>query len=309
MKVHAIVNPNSNKFRKGKIKISDLEVLLKRKYDYKIFITENPRDSLKKSLDKSLNQEPNILVIAGGDGTLHYAVSNLISMEAKIPYLALLPAGTVNAFARGFGIKEGIEGLKTNLEKLMVDSAETLCIAIDDKILYGFISAGGAIAKFLKYYYEPSTGETSVRKAVSLILKTLASAALEGNFAKEVISKEKADIILDNKHYSDKLLAFVASSINPNIIGLKPFNALGDLKSEEIYCIAAKDMDLKEIISSLIRGVLGLEIKAKKLFFGKVNYYSSYYQESSKITIDGELYDVKNYIFVNRGLSLNFIEF
>ncbi len=308
MKVHAIVNPNSNKFRKGKIKISDLENLLK-KYEYDIFVTENPRDSLKKSLDESLNKEPNILIVAGGDGTLHYVVSNLILMEAKMPYLALLPAGTVNAFARGFGIKEGLEGLKRNLEKLMVDSADTLSITIDDETLYGFISAGGAIAKFLEHYYNPSTGETSVRKATSLILKTLISAALEGNFAKEVIFKEDAHVILNNKHYGDKLLAFVVSSISPNVIGLKPFNASGNLASEEIYCIATKDMYLKEIISSLIRGALGLRIKARKLFFGKVNHFSAYYQEKSRITIDGELYDVEKYISINRGPSLNFIKF
>ncbi|MGX7420105.1 diacylglycerol/lipid kinase family protein [Carnobacterium gallinarum] len=67
---------------------------------------------LVHQLASKINAETDLIVVVGGDGTLHEAIQGLAEEFATLP-LGYIPAGSGNDFARGVGIsKKPLEALK-----------------------------------------------------------------------------------------------------------------------------------------------------------------------------------------------------
>src|SRR5437588_8299029 len=72
------------------------------------------QSSKKKGLAKELKKKVDLVLVAGGDGTVSKVARRLVAMNSEVP-LAVLPLGTANNFARSLGFclsaKELIEQL------------------------------------------------------------------------------------------------------------------------------------------------------------------------------------------------------
>src|SRR6266566_3016762 len=72
------------------------------------------QSSKKKGIMKALRKKIDLVLVAGGDGTVSKVARRLVAMDSEIP-LAVLPMGTANNFARSLGFclseKELIEQL------------------------------------------------------------------------------------------------------------------------------------------------------------------------------------------------------
>src|SRR5882724_658016 len=72
------------------------------------------QSSKKKGITKALKKKIDLVLVAGGDGTVSKAARRLVAMNSEVP-LAVLPLGTANNFARSLGFclskKELIEQL------------------------------------------------------------------------------------------------------------------------------------------------------------------------------------------------------
>src|SRR5207237_9733890 len=72
------------------------------------------QSSKKKGLEKELKKKVDLVLVAGGDGTVSKVARHLVAMNSEVP-LAVLPLGTANNFARSLGFclstKELIEQL------------------------------------------------------------------------------------------------------------------------------------------------------------------------------------------------------
>src|SRR5438093_11379645 len=70
--------------------------------------------SKKKGITKALKKKIDLVLVAGGDGTVSKVARRLVAMDSEVP-LAVLPLGTANNFARSLGFclsgKELIERL------------------------------------------------------------------------------------------------------------------------------------------------------------------------------------------------------
>ncbi len=62
----------------------------------------------EKSCTKAGENGYDLVIAAGGDGTIFEVVNGLADLE-KRPMLGLIPAGTTNDFARALGIPRDIE--------------------------------------------------------------------------------------------------------------------------------------------------------------------------------------------------------
>ncbi|HEY6725115.1 MAG TPA: diacylglycerol kinase family protein [Polyangiaceae bacterium] len=71
-----------------------------------------PPDRVRQLLEKKLGEEPTLVVVGGGDGTLRVAASLLAGTEHV---LGILPLGTMNRFARSLGIPMDLEGALATL--------------------------------------------------------------------------------------------------------------------------------------------------------------------------------------------------
>jgi diacylglycerol kinase (ATP) len=72
------------------------------------------QSSKQKGIAKALEKKVDLILVAGGDGTVSKVARRLVAMSSKVP-LAVLPLGTANNFARSLGFclsaKELIEQL------------------------------------------------------------------------------------------------------------------------------------------------------------------------------------------------------
>lgn len=83
-----------------------------------------------------------ILIIAGGDGTLKFAVSTLMSIEKeKRPILGYLPTGTVNDAGKAIGIKGS---LRQALKVLKAGKTDVVDVCKVNDTYFNFVCAVGA---------------------------------------------------------------------------------------------------------------------------------------------------------------------
>jgi len=147
-------------------------------------------------------QNPSVIAVHGGDGTLHKTLTAMVKAwgDAPLPPLAMLCGGTMNVVASSLGIRERPEVLlRAIVENQRVGRpAETLrrrCIQVGDQ--YGFVFGNGLIANFLTEYYGPA-GYGHAR-AIWLMFRVFGSALVFGPFARRVFRRFDGTVSVDGQ--------------------------------------------------------------------------------------------------------------
>ena len=128
---------------KSKRKVEKLHKSLKKIYsDITIKKTES-LDDFEKNIRNSQGFF-DILIVAGGDGTLKFAVTVLMSMDPdKRPALGYIPTGTVNDAGKAVGYKGSIRQALKVLKKGNTDFVD-VCKVNND--YFNFVCAAGAFS-------------------------------------------------------------------------------------------------------------------------------------------------------------------
>ena len=94
-----IVNPNARSGL-GQAVWNDLEaMLIKENVEYQVFFTKYQKHATSIVRDLTSNDEENIIVALGGDGTVNEVVNGIVDFSKTI--LGYIPIGSSNDFARG----------------------------------------------------------------------------------------------------------------------------------------------------------------------------------------------------------------
>ncbi len=101
---------------------------LKSKFDVEIFETQSENHAIELAA-KATENEFDVILSAGGDGTLHQVINGILSSnnKNKLPTVGIIPLGTGNDFARTCGIKSDVHQLIQLLEN---DQAEPIDIGL-----------------------------------------------------------------------------------------------------------------------------------------------------------------------------------
>lgn len=100
-----VYNPNAGK-EAIKPRLSDiLDIFVKAEYEITIYPTQSYRDAYKKVL--YLDNNYDLVVCSGGDGTLDEVVTGMMKREHKIP-IGYIPTGTTNDFASSLHIPKDL---------------------------------------------------------------------------------------------------------------------------------------------------------------------------------------------------------
>lgn len=115
MRIAIILNGISRKKTKF---YSDFYPSLKSKFDVEIFETQNEYHATELATKATAN-EFDVILSAGGDGTLHQIINGILGSQnnTRLPTLGIIPLGTGNDFARTCGIKPDVNQLIQFLEK------------------------------------------------------------------------------------------------------------------------------------------------------------------------------------------------
>lgn len=105
-KMYFIYNPVAGKAAISKKLADIIDAFTKAGYEITVHPTQSGSDASDASA-YACNGNFDILVCAGGDGTLSQCMHGVMISERKIP-IGYIPAGSTNDFARGLGIPKGI---------------------------------------------------------------------------------------------------------------------------------------------------------------------------------------------------------
>lgn len=86
-----------------------------------VFETQSHTDAFNFS-ERAVTEKYELLIAAGGDGTIHQVVNGMLSLHTpveQLPMLSILPVGSGNDFARTVNITASTENLKKRLTRLM----------------------------------------------------------------------------------------------------------------------------------------------------------------------------------------------
>jgi YegS/Rv2252/BmrU family lipid kinase len=82
-----------------------LDVFVKSGYEVSVHPTQKVEDALVRTRD--FEDQYDLIVCSGGDGTLNEVVNGMVARQNKIP-IGYIPAGTTNDFAKSMGIPKNL---------------------------------------------------------------------------------------------------------------------------------------------------------------------------------------------------------
>jgi len=136
-KTHVILNPAAGS-------VNDVDTLvarIRRIPNAQVCISANPGDAINIT-KKSLSQGCDMIVAAGGDGTLNEVV-NALQESARRITLGLIPLGTGNDFARTFAIPTDIDDAIAMINAHHVRPIDLVRFKSDEVRYFANVSAGG----------------------------------------------------------------------------------------------------------------------------------------------------------------------
>jgi diacylglycerol kinase family enzyme len=310
MKVGLILNLKAKKIKEGKIKPEDLERILRnRKCEYK---SRNVDYSLGifYVLDEFRREGVEAIAFAGGDGTIHKSITDMIEFwnaYGYMPPICLLKCGTMNAIAKSMGFGDAY----STLEKLAKGEVEVVNVPIqkitlsyhDEKKIYGFIASGLAVVNFAQKYYDEKMKilgikRPSLAKGIALFAKSLLSCIFNTTFYREIAPKtemkmkyKKSDGNEDES--SDYLNVFVTTTIPINIFGMKTLqNAKLDAEQKECLTFVTAFVDAKHVLKNVVvpRAFLGKKLDGIQHSYVKKLEISRADGKPFYVLVDGELY-------------------
>ncbi|MBB5888035.1 diacylglycerol kinase [Lactovum miscens] len=195
MKARLIYNPTSGQELIKKSIADILNELESYGYETSAFATTAEKDSARNEAERASKADYDLIVAAGGDGTLNEVVNGMMTVyRSKRPKFALIPAGTTNDFARALKIPSNkpLEAIK------IVGKKQTLGIDVgkkDDQTHFINIAAAGALTELT--FSVPSQLKTTfgylayIQKGAELlprVKKHLVRITYDGNVIEEEIS-------------------------------------------------------------------------------------------------------------------------
>lgn len=105
--------------------------LLKEKFSVEVFETKFPTDAIQLAGEAAVNQF-DIVLAAGGDGTLNQVLNGLLSIAGPLPVLGVIPLGSGNDFAALMGVRpeaSQLVDLIANKKIRSIDVGKISCLA------------------------------------------------------------------------------------------------------------------------------------------------------------------------------------
>lgn len=268
-----IYNPSSGK-EMGRKKLADILIALEEAgYEASAFATQKKDDATKEA-ERAADENFDLIVAAGGDGTV-YEVVNGLSKKENRPTLGVLPFGTSNDFARAIGIQK--DNFKNALEVLKEGVTSEVDVGKMNQRYFINIAGGGSLTELT--YEVPSKLKT-----------TFGQIAYYFKGAEKITQfkpyKIKADI--DGEKIEEEIMLFLVA--NTNVVGgfdkLAPFASYTDGMLDILMLKKCNIAELGRVMTRLLNGDHVHDSKVLHYRAKKIDIVPS---KNIQINLDGEL--------------------
>ena len=216
-----IANPNARRNREWPLAA---EQLRKAAPGAPILETRGPQE-LAGAAKTVAATKPQVIAIAGGDGTVTHTVTALAqAMDGQLPPLALLGGGTYDSLAPLGGRGDAEQRLKRLSEALA--SGSELHIEERDTLLVegrcGFRFGIGLPVRFIEEIY--AKGGAELWNSARTLLRAFASSLTIGRFARKLYAPMDLRVRLDGEEWPRvPIYGLVCSTVSEAGLGLRPF--------------------------------------------------------------------------------------
>lgn len=269
-----IYNPTAGK-REIKNQLLDiLDILDSYEIETSCYQTKAAGDCIKAAAD-AVNENFDIIIAAGGDGTLHNIVNGLSEFKER-PKLGIIPAGTSNDFARGLKIPK--DYLKAT-HIIGEQNSKPIDIGIYNDKYFINIAGGGSLTELT--YELPS-----------IYKKILGQLAYYLLVIEKVVFVKPIDITIEanNIIYNEEATLFLITNSN-SVGGFETLAPKGDLGDGLFEVIIVKKTNLKDFIRLFSLATKGKHLREKNIISFKTDKLKIYSNTNDKVQInlDGEL--------------------
>lgn len=315
-RVCVLINPKARTNRRDMMDAETVHALIG---ESEVFITQDCSE-VEEFASVVLREPPDLLVVSGGDGTLHILLTHLLNKvpsKDNLPAFLVLRGGTMNMAAANLStlraplmelrvldhfLKQQLpfaEWPLRTVHPLRVDSDHLR------QSLFGFVFANGIAFRILNEYYR---GPPSVTRAFNVTASIIAGAFMSKEMEKKFFSRLNATVIVDGQVVGRKDLRIsVASAIPKLLLWFTVFEGHPPLEQDQFYFLA-NFLPTKEIARhfwGLCRGGwegpghINRPVKRVEM------------QGAGGFTIDGEVYDIpegKGLCTITAGPLLRFLD-
>ncbi|MEY8441659.1 diacylglycerol kinase [Lactobacillaceae bacterium 24-114] len=299
-RARVIYNPTSGREALRSDLVDILSIYEKAGYETSAFATTPAPDSAKNEAMRAAKEGFDLIVAAGGDGTLNEVVNGIAGLE-KRPTLAIIPAGTTNDYARALRIPrdDPIAAAKLILKdnkKFKIDIGQA------GKNYFMNIAAGGTLTELT--YDVPSQMKS---------LFGYAAYFAKGAELMPRIKPVNMSIKYDGKEYRGEASMFLIALTN-SVGGFEQIVPDAALDDGKFTMIIVKKSSVLDMLSLMTKALQGKHIDDERIIYDKAtNIEITPLNEDNRVMInlDGEyggdapmaFHDMKQHIEVVANLD------
>ena len=225
-----------------------------------------------KAARLAVERQYDIVIAAGGDGTIHEVVNGLAEQEYR-PKLGIIPAGTTNDFARALHIPRDVGAavdIITKGELIPVDIGR-----INDRYFIN-IAGGGRITELT--YEVPSRLKTMLGQLAYY---------LKGVEMLPSIKASDLKIEYDGKLFEGEAMMFLVGLTN-SIGGFEKLAPDASINDGLFSLLILKKVNLAEFIRIATLAIRGEHVNDTNVIYTQANRIKVYSDEKVQLNLDGE---------------------
>lgn len=227
MRIDVIVNTNARAYRRDPSLLAEVRRVAAGKAE--VHATRHV-DELVAVAARIAENEPDLIVLSGGDGSFMAGVTALgrVFASRSLPRIALLPGGTVATVARNFGMRgspvELLARLISNPSAFSTTRSATLRVrqTLGGETIerIGFIFGTGLVAKFFDLYY--GDGARGYGGAARITARIFVDSFYGGPYARRVLTPMPCTIDADESRLDGDRWSLVCAAVIRDLgIGMK----------------------------------------------------------------------------------------
>lgn len=266
-----IYNPTAGREQFRKVLPLILDKLEQAGYETSAYATQGVGDAVQAARLAS-HRGHDLLVVAGGDGTLNEVINGLAAEEYR-PQIGLIPAGTTNVLARELGIPRDFEAACEVIikgEAIPVD-----VIKVNDRYFIG-VAGGGALTELT--YEVPSRLKT--------ILGQLAY-YVKGIEKLVALQPTKMTIISPEKQFDEEIMLFLAAN-SASLGGFEKLAPQAKLDDGYLDVLAVRKVSMPEFLKLLTKVPRGEHVSDPHVTYFQTKSLTVSAEGEVWLNLDGE---------------------
>ncbi|MCT2536818.1 diacylglycerol kinase [Aquibacillus koreensis] len=266
-----IYNPTSGRELFKKELASVLQRFEQAGYETSVHATTAKGDAIQAA-EKAVEREFDVVVAAGGDGTINEVINGLAEKEIR-PKLGIIPVGTTNDFARAMGIPRNIQKAVT---VILEGHSKPLDIGKVNGDYFMNIAGGGMLTELS--YEVPSKLKT--------VLGQLAY-YLKGIEMLPSIRPTNVKIEYDDQVFEGEIMLFLVANTN-SVGGFEKLAPSASMDDGKFDLLILKKSNLAEFVRIASLALRGAHLEDDLIFYTKASHIQVHTEQKMQLNIDGE---------------------